>query len=78
MGFVVLVLLGFMIANSDEAEQVENPAQNQIISEQKEDQKEIVITDKQVLKPNHYYRDDKYGYYITDLSEKPKQIVTQD
>ncbi len=78
MGFVVLVLLGFMIANSDEAEQVENPAQNQIISEQKEDQKEIVVTDKRVLKPNHYYRDDKYGYYITDLSEKSKQIVTQD
>jgi hypothetical protein len=78
MGFVVLVLLGFMIANSDEAEQVENHAQNQIIGEQKEDQKEIVVTDKRVLKPNHYYRDDKYGYYITDLSEKPKQIVTQD
>jgi hypothetical protein len=78
MGFVVLVLLGFMIANSDEAEQVENHAQNQIIGEQKEDQKEIVVTDKRVLKPNHYYRDDKYGYYITDLSEKSKQIVTQD
>ena len=78
MGFVVLVLLGFMIANTDEAEQVENHAQNQIISEQKEDQKEIVVTDKRVLKPNHYYRDDKYGYYITDLSKKSKQIVTQD
>ena len=78
MGFVVLVLLGFMIANSDETELVDDLAQNQIISEQKADQKEIVVTDKRVLKPNHYYRDDKYGYYITDLSEKPKQIVTQD
>ena len=38
---------------------------------------QYIVEEKPTYKADHYYKDEKNGYYITDLSSKPNDIAQQ-